>query len=256
MDETERWLYSQLPEIYRQRDNEYGEPLKEYLELFEKQLNLIEDDINQMHENWYIESSEPWDIPYMLEILGALLAYPKKNYEKRRACVANTIRYRRSKGTLSELESLAHDITGWNSRAAEFFKLIDISKSLKYLHTLNPRSFEVQRHLSTPFGTSTQFYDLQKILRYKRFCNIPNIGIYIWRIQAFPIDFTLPEKKENRFYFSQLFRNIKLYQHPEIKKNIEQITEEKNAPHPIHTSTYFIGRLELLLSSCLPRFDF
>jgi hypothetical protein len=87
-------LYQLLPSIYRQRDAEENYPLKELLGVIEKQLDIIEEDIAQLYDNWFIETCEPWVIPYIADLLGVKLPYcNKENSEGNRAFVANSIKY-------------------------------------------------------------------------------------------------------------------------------------------------------------------
>src|SRR5204862_70664 len=50
-----------------------------------------------------------------------------------RADVANTIYYRRRKGTLPMLEELARDVTGWAAHAVEFLELLGWTQHLEHL---------------------------------------------------------------------------------------------------------------------------
>ena len=54
-----------------------------------------------------------------------------------RAEVANTIRYRRRKGTVSVLEQLAADVTGWPAHAVEFFELL---VATQYMNHVRPHA--------------------------------------------------------------------------------------------------------------------
>jgi hypothetical protein len=54
-----------------------------------------------------------------------------------RAEVANTIGYRRRKGTASVLEQLARDVTGWNARAVEFFQLLAWTQFMNHVRPTN-----------------------------------------------------------------------------------------------------------------------
>ena len=54
-----------------------------------------------------------------------------------RAEVANTIRFRRRKGTVSVLEQLAADVTGWPAHAVEFFELL---VATQYMNHVRPHA--------------------------------------------------------------------------------------------------------------------
>lgn len=151
-------IYELLPAIYRQRDFELakksldnknlqrqgisddgheninneryvkGGPLKALVQVIGEQIELVENDILKLYDNWFIETCDEWIVPYIGDLLGASKLNPvSKSTQTHRAWVANTISYNRRKGTLSVLEQMASDVTGWNSKAVEFFiKLIKI----------------------------------------------------------------------------------------------------------------------------------
>ena len=83
--------------------------------------NVVEADIDQLYENWFIETCEDWVVPYIGDLVGYRAVHeagqpgeattPRGRLRNRilipRREVANTIRYRRRKGTLALLELLA-----------------------------------------------------------------------------------------------------------------------------------------------------
>ena len=74
--------------------------------------------------------------PYIGDLIGyRTLHGVVPNVASPRADVANTIRYRRRKGTASMLEQLARDVTGWPARAAEFFQLLGWTQNMNHLRT-------------------------------------------------------------------------------------------------------------------------
>ena len=118
MTMTPDQLYELLPAIYRIRDAERGEPLKALLSVMASQINVVEEDIDQLYENWFIETCEEWLVPYIGDLLGVRpLQGTGDDVFSQRAYVANTISYRRRKGTIAVLEELARDVTGWPAKA-------------------------------------------------------------------------------------------------------------------------------------------
>src|SRR5262245_54983171 len=119
-NKTDR-LNELLPEIYRQRDAELGFPLRALLSVINEQVNLVEDDILQLYENWFIETAQDWVVPYIGELIGYQPVHEagepgdvqteqgrtRNKFLIPRREVANTIRFRRRKGTLPLLEELA-----------------------------------------------------------------------------------------------------------------------------------------------------
>jgi hypothetical protein len=107
MNMTPAYLYELLPAIYRIRDAEQGEPLKALLFVMARQLQVVEDDIDQLYENAFIETCEEWLVPYIGDLLGVRPLQPAgADVFTLRAYVANTLAYRRRKGTVAVLEEL------------------------------------------------------------------------------------------------------------------------------------------------------
>ncbi|MEQ8161426.1 MAG: phage tail protein, partial [Smithellaceae bacterium] len=127
-------LYELLPAIYRVRDAERGEPLKALLSVMAAQINIVEEDIDQLYENWFIETCEEWLVPYIGDLLGVRpLQGANDEAFSQRAYVANTLSYRRRKGTLAVLEELVRDVTAWPAKAVEFFELLAATQHLQHL---------------------------------------------------------------------------------------------------------------------------
>jgi hypothetical protein len=92
-------LYQLLPAIYRERDEKLSSPLKELLGVIEEQLDIIEEDIAQLYDNWFIETCEPWVIPYIGDLIGVKLPYcNEEDYERNRAFIANSTKCFSSEG--------------------------------------------------------------------------------------------------------------------------------------------------------------
>jgi hypothetical protein len=113
MSEARERLHHLLPAVYRIRDAEHGEPLRALLAVLERELQRIEDDIGGLYDNWFIETCQEWVVPYIGDLLGVRGLVPvRSGVFSQRAYVANTLAYRRRKGTAAVLEQLARDITG------------------------------------------------------------------------------------------------------------------------------------------------
>src|SRR6476659_9797878 len=132
-------LYKLLPSVHRVRDTEEGEPLRELLALVTRQVGILEEDLEQLYDNQFIETCAPWVLPYIGDLIGYRSLHPiGPDQLTPRAEVANTIGYRRRKGTAAVLEQLARDVTGWNARAVEYFQLLGWTQ---YMNHIRPRSF-------------------------------------------------------------------------------------------------------------------
>ena len=79
-----------------------------------------------------------WVAPYIGDLVGyRTLHGVVPQVASPRADVANTIRYRRRKGTVSVLEQLAADVTGWPAHAVEFFELL---ATTQYMNHIRPHA--------------------------------------------------------------------------------------------------------------------
>ena len=132
-------LYELLPAIYRIRDAEQGEPLKAlFEEAIAPLIATLEEDLAQAYDDQFIETCADWAVPYIGDLIGYRALHtvvPKVSSP--RAEVANTIAYRRRKGTASSLEQLARDVTGWDARVVEFFQLLATTQYLNHLRLGN-----------------------------------------------------------------------------------------------------------------------
>src|SRR5512147_522357 len=151
-------LYELLPVIYRQRDAEQGYPLRALLRVITEQVDVVEDDIAQLYDDWFIETAQDWVVPYLGDLIGyrpvheagepgdpntAQGAARNQILIPRRE-IANTIHYRRRKGALALLETLANDVAGWPTRAVEFFKLLGWTQNLNHQHLDRARTTDVR----------------------------------------------------------------------------------------------------------------
>lgn len=188
---TER-LYRLLPAVYRIRDAAQGEQLRALLAVIERELLLLEHDIDGLYENWFIETCQEWIIPYIGDLLGVRGLHVVENagIYSLRAFVANTIAYRRRKGTATMLQQLARDVTDWPTRLVEYFRLLHMTQYMNHLqpNVLAPdmRLMDQLDRFDGPFEQTVHTADVRRIgLRGKY--NIPNIGIFAWRLQSYPV---------------------------------------------------------------------
>ncbi|GAB4578164.1 MAG: hypothetical protein Fur0022_08970 [Anaerolineales bacterium] len=256
-------LYKLLPVIYRQRDAALGEPLKGVLEILSEQANLVESDIAQLYENWFIETAEDWAVPYIADLIGYRAVSeagrpgegntPRGEQRNRilipRREVANTLRYRRRKGTLALLELLAKDVTGWPARAVEFYKLLNWTQSLNHLRLAQGQSADLRRgnaldRLDSPFDEFAHTVDVRQInSRYAQGRhNLPSVGLFIWRLKTYPVTqapaYCLEESGPHCYTFSVLGNDTPLYTRAEPESDPTSIAGEMNLPVPIRRRAF------------------
>jgi hypothetical protein len=117
-------LWNLLPAIYRSLDspvfNANG-PLRELVNRIGAQAGILRRSIDRLWEDQSIETCDDWVIAYIADLLATNLV-SSLDARGQRLDVANTIYYRRRKGTVAILEQIAWDITGWDARVVEFFR--------------------------------------------------------------------------------------------------------------------------------------
>lgn len=216
-------LYQLLPAIYRIRDAEQGEQLRALLSLISDELASVEADIQGLYQNWFIETGDEWVVPYIGDLLGVRGLNTLQNASfSQRAYVANTLFYRRRKGTASVLEILARDVTGWPARAVEFFELLQTTQYLNHTRPWNARPDLRDANrldlLETPFDTLPHTADVRHIHNRRGRHNIPNVGIFLWRLQGYPLlDVSARQAEaphEHGYHFSPLGNPAPLFNAP------------------------------------------
>src|ERR1044072_4389327 len=245
-------LYDLLPAVYRIRDAEIAQrmeelegvpqqgPLKALLTVIAEQVAVLEDDLDQLYDDQFIETCANWVVPYIGDLVSARRGFvlPGARFTER-AFVANTMAYRRRKGTAYMLEQLARDVTGWNANVVEFFQLLATTQYLNHIRLENESISEIRYSepmelVLTPFDKLAHTADVRRIASRRGKYNIPNIGIFLWRINSYSISnspaFRLDDR---RYFFDALGRDIQRYNKPETESEITHLAEPINVAMPI-----------------------
>ncbi len=248
-------LYELLPVVYRMRDVEQGEPLRALLRVISEQVNLVEDDITQLYENWFIETCKDWAVPYIGSLIGyehvheagepSFVDTPQGRLRNKilipRNEVANTVRFRRRKGTLALLELLSNDIANWPARAVEFYRLLGWTQALNHLHPDRGQTVDIRNSsrldlLDSPFETFSHSIDVRRInsLHTTGRHNIPSVGLFVWRLRSYSVTeapaYCVEEAGPHCYTFSVLGNDIPLYLRPEPELDPTHIANEFNLP--------------------------
>ena len=241
------FLQNRLPAFYRQRDAEQDDALYALLTLLAEQGNLLEADIAKLYDNWFIETCEDWLIPYIGDLLGVRGLYDVERTEasNQRALVANTLRLRRRKGTVPVLEELAYNTTGWRARAVEFFQLLATTQHVNHRRLSNLRTPDLRKsalleRINGPFQEAEHTLEVRSlpIGQY----NLPNIGLFLWRLQAYSVlrGTAARASSEDGFYtFDPLGRSLPLFNRPRTETEITHLAEPINVPEPLLRRTLY-----------------
>ena len=156
-----------------------------------------------------------------------------------RAEVANTIGYRRRKGTAAMLEELAHDVTGWPARVVEFFQLLATTQYLNHprpgnLALADLRRAEPLERVGGAFDPATHLADVRAVARGAPRHNIPNVAVFLWRLGAHRLVDSPPFRVDDRrFLFHPLGIDQQLFTFPETEAAIDRLAEPRHLPLPL-----------------------
>lgn len=246
-------LYELLPAIYRQRDHELGEPLRALLAVIQEEVNRLEADLEGLYDNWFVETADEWLLPYIGDLLGVTNLHTVQGTDvySLRAYIANTLTYRQRKGTAAVLEQLANDITNWEARVVEFFQLLSTTQHLNHVRLHNTRTPDLRltnrlELLDSPFDRIAHTGEVRRTATRQGRYNIPNVGLFLWRLQAYPLQRTTPravvEPADGRYMFNPLGLDTLIFNRPQAEPGINHIATERNVPVPIRLRALYESR--------------
>src|SRR5258708_4228866 len=219
-------------------------PLKALLSLIAGQMAVLEDNLDQLYDDQFIETCAEWVVPYIGDLVGARGVHSISNAPfSQRAEVANTIGYRRRKGTASVIQQLAQDATGYDAAVVEYFLLLATTQYMKHIRNGNLSFASLRKGdpliwSNSPFDALAHTADVRRIARKRGKYNIPNIGIFLWRVQSFPSTQAAAFKVDNltncyRYRFDPLGKDHRLYQKAHKETKVTQAAAPADVPMPV-----------------------
>src|SRR5262245_31913644 len=182
-------LYRLLPALYRVRDAEQGEPLRALCAVIAEDIAVLRENLDQLYDDQFIETCADWVAPYIGELIGyRSLHGVAPRIASPRAEVANTIAFRRRKGTALMLEELARNVTDWPARTVEFFEQLATTQYMNHIrpHAAATAALRSQPAMLTLDGAFNRVAHTPEMRRPEggsgRY-NIPNVGIFLWRLR-------------------------------------------------------------------------
>src|SRR5206468_4087112 len=214
------------------------------------------------------ETCQEWVVPYLGDLIGyrpvsaageaGEAGTPAGQRRNRvlipRSEVANTLRYRRRKGTAALLELLAWDVAGWPARAVEFYKLVSFTQHLEHLRPHRGRTADLRRgaeldRLGGPFERLARTVVVRRVgSQYiSGRPNLPGLGLFVWTLRSYSVTNAPAYCKErsgnNHYAFSVLGNDAPLYVQPRPETDASHIAGELELPVPI-TRRAFAARKE------------
>nr|WP_294510142.1 hypothetical protein [uncultured Rhodopila sp.] len=224
---------------YLQRQAMAG-PLASLLAVLTEQVAVLQEDLDQLYDDQFIETCANWVAPYIGDLIGyqplhgvtAAISSP-------RAEVAHTIGYRRRKGTITVLEQLARDVTGWNATAVEFFQRLVVTQYINHIRpqcaaTPDFRRWEALERVGTAFDPIMRSVEVRRIGSGRGRYNIPNIGIFLWTLGPYSLTRSPAVSADAlRWRFHPLGIDTQLYTAPLTETQVTQLATPLNVPAPI-----------------------
>jgi hypothetical protein len=230
-DEFERHyaekIWALVPGIYKQEDALANPPgqLRAFVELLAGEAAVARRSIDRLLADSRIDEADEWAIPYIGALLGTRMV-SSINPAGRRADVGHTIHYRRRAGTRHLLELLAHDIAQWDAVAVDAFR--QLGRSWHLLDTeirlgpvtrtpeggfANLRTLRAMDVLDGPFDDMAHLADVQLGEGLRGLYNIPNVNLFIYRQQVFPLSGVTPYQLDTTHYtLDPSGRDVPLFQ--------------------------------------------
>lgn len=198
IEATRDRLFNLLPAHIRSSDAENGSPLLALLEVLAAGSLEIDDEITRLYDSAFVETAPEASLPDLAALVAteALRPLPPGSGISIRAFIANTIRYRRGKGTPRVLEALAGDVTGYGAVVVEYFQrlariqdLLDVRAERPGTANLVPG--ESAALAGSGFDILSRLVDLRSIARARGRHHVPNVGVHLVRLVCPP--FAAPE---------------------------------------------------------------
>lgn len=233
-------LYALLPAVVRRRDAERGYPLRDLVAILAAQGDQVDQDIRRLYDDQFIETCQDWVVPYLGDLLGVRGTFDDPVLSSR-AEVANTLGYRRRKGTAAVLEQLARDVTRWPARVVEFFQLLATNQHLNHVRPAPMATVDLRQALQLELvdgslDQAAHTIDVRRVAPGEGWHNIPHVGLFVYRLQSYPQLLVQPrvvDELMGRYTFSTLGQATPLFIHPQSETGPASIAEEINLPVPL-----------------------
>jgi tail protein P2 I len=237
----ERPVYDLLPVIHRIRDAEQGLPLRALLEVTETELAQLRDDVDGLYDDWFVETCAEWVLPYIGDLLGVQGLRPVPGASGLRALVANTIRYRRRKGTPGVIEQVARDVTGWPARVVEYYRLLSLTQHLDHVRldaarTADLRDADGLALTGTAFDETARTGEVRHIDIGRGRYDLPDVGVHLWRLAAYPVVRADARRIDAGpgWTFDPAGRDVPLFHRPRTEPgDVTHLAEEADVPAPL-----------------------
>lgn len=189
-----------LPAHMRNADAAAGGVLDALVDVLAGAGAVVADDLDQLGDDWFIETCAERLVPYIGDLIGVRGLHDLDGTTglSNRARVADTIAFRRRKGTAAVLEDLARVTSGWPAKVTEFFSVLATTQHLDHVRLGAPgfvsvRDGDAMERIGTPFESACRTADVRPLGRSASRGvgsghNIAHVGVHVWPLASYPLD--------------------------------------------------------------------
>lgn len=189
------YFYALLPAHIRTVDAANGYALKALIGILAGGAAEIDGEIDALLDSLFVDTAPEAALADFAALIAAepLRALPRGAGQNQRAYIANTLSYRRGKGTARVLEGLAADVGGFGAVAVEYFQRL-----VRTQHLIDPRlerpgtahlvAGETASRTATGFDRLPRLADFRSIARAGGRHDVRSVGVHLLRpiAPAFP----------------------------------------------------------------------
>jgi hypothetical protein len=188
VDAATESLYALLPAHIRTVDAANGWALKALVRVFAGGSVEIDREIDALYDSIFVETAPERVLAEIAALVGSepLRPLPPGAGVSARSFIANTVRYRRGKGTARVLEALSADVGGFGAIVVEYFlrlsrlqHLIDVRPERPGTARLVPG--ETAGRSATAFDSLPRLLHVRSIARADGRHHMRNVGIHVLR---------------------------------------------------------------------------
>src|SRR6266404_2797496 len=206
-------LYKLMPAVYRERDEQEAFPLRDLLRLVTEQSDILYSDIQLLWDNFFIETCDRWAIPYIGDLVSNRLLNDAQNLKD-----PDTAR------------ELFPDLAGPDLRPPNAIRTrADVAKTIYY------------RRLKGAFDFMSHTVDVRRPVQSEGWYNIPNIGFFLWRLRAYPMDNVAARVGALpwQYYFSPLGNPAPLFSRLRAEGDPAGLATELHVPGPVRPAAFY-----------------
>lgn len=258
-------LFRLLPEVHRMEDARRGDVLAALLDAVSERMDEVYHDIEDLWDDFFVETCADWVVPYLGDLVANRALHEVG--QRGRADVFKTIRYRRRKGTVANLEEVARDVTRWGVAVVPFFESLEWSQHTNHLRmrpaskgpvsdlarwnnppvlertgTANIRDADRASLVGGAFDVMSHSADVRAIGQRTGWHNIGNVGVFVWRLREFAVTGARPraaiEAGPGCFHISPLGNPLLLF-HPALEVDEREVADETAVPAPIRPEAMY-----------------